>query len=426
MNATAKILPSPFQVAALRKKPRLIRSDCGSVAIPVYRKTTHFDAGRGKRYGGHIIIWRDAAGRHLEKRADLAAAEARAREIANTIAQRRAVVSLRSDRDDQEIEYALQQANQCELTLRDLINLGVAAFHEKARTNIVRKTCPEIFTELLVAKRAEEAGSRWIDDLDSRLGRFIKAFPGPLADLRAEDFRTWLARLNLSKRSANNYRTAILALVAFAKERRYLAREWDELAAVKPHKIKKGREELYSAGEIRRLLYTAEKHYPQHVPTLAIMAFAGCRHSELRDDSAALDWQDVHLEAAQIHIDEHTAKSNTGRRYVPMQPNLVAWLKPYHKLRGSVCPVTNLTNALARIAAKAEIEWKANGLRNSFISYRCAITHDVARVAGEAGNSVGEIHKSYRREISEAEAKKWWDVMPTREDDLPLFNRSLG
>jgi hypothetical protein len=114
------------------------------------------------------------------------------------------------------------------------------------------------------------------------------------------------------------------------------------------------------------------------------------------------------------------AKSNTGRRYVPMQPNLIAWLHPYRKTKGPVCETVNLTNALRRIAAKAGVEYKRNALRNSFISYRVAVTKDIAKVAHEAGNSVQEIADSYLKELTERQGLAWFGIAPpwigTKED----------
>jgi integrase len=210
-------------------------------------------------------------------------------------------------------------------------------------------------------------------------------------------------------------------MVSFARDRKYLGSEWDGIATIKPFRLVKPVEEIYTPEQICSLLFTAEKYYPQHLATLAIMAFAGCRHCELQDAGEILDWKDVHFRTGKIHISETVAKSNTGRRYVPMQPNLVAWIQAYAKLRGPVCEVDNLTNALRRIAKRAEVPFKRNGLRNSFISYRCAATQNVPQVATEAGNSVGEIHKSYRRELTQEDGLRWFTIMPTRADELPLF-----
>lgn len=386
----------------------------GNIAIPY-----------GKYKSGKVTYWmmfyRDGSKRRRESRVRFDKLIKRAEEIATSIANGQ--IAMSQFTEDQRASYR----RCCELAARVnkpvelLVAEAVEATLAKSRTTFVPKTCPQIIDELLAAKRAEGAGVRWVDDLDGRLNKFSKDFPGALSDIGSEDIRLWLTRLNLGKRSWNNYRTALIALVAFAEERRYVPAEWESLSAIKPFRITKGVEELYTPEQIRSYLFTAEKSYPQHLPTLAIMAFAGCRHCELMDAENALDWKDVHFKTAQIHISESLAKNNTGRRYIPMQPNLAAWLEPYARPRGPVCTVSNLTNALARIAEKAKIPWKQNALRNSFISYRCAVTQNVAQVAGEAGNSVNEIHKSYRKELTAEEGQAWFAVMPTRADALPLF-----
>ena len=50
-----------------------------------------------------------------------------------------------------------------------------------------------------------------------------------------------------------------------------------------------------------------------------------------------------------------------------------------------------------RVAAEAEVKWKQNVLRHSFISYRLAEIQDVNRVALEAGNLVGQALLGYSR-----------------------------
>lgn len=393
----------------------------GSIVLKIYARR----GVGGRAIGPYTIAWHEPeqAGRCRAVRAALVDAKNFGDEKATELANGETWRAQFGLMDYARFQRLLQIEREAGVSLEDLAAEGQASIAARSRAKFVTKTCPQIFVELLASKRAEKAGKRWIQDLDSRLGRFVKDFTGPMHLISTDDFRTWLARLNLSPRSYNNYRAAILAMVTFAKDqdRKYLPKDWCELEAIKPKKITKGVEELYTPEEMRSMLFTAEKHYPQHLPVLAIMGFAGCRHSELRDDDAWLDWADVHLKTSKIHIREHVAKSNTGRRYVPMPANLVAWLEPYAKLRGPVSPAKYLGNALVKIAAKAGIEWKRNALRNSFISYRCAITKNVAQVASEAGNSPGEIHKSYRQEIPEEEAQRWFEIVPTKSDVLPLF-----
>lgn len=60
-------------------------------------------------------------------------------------------------------------------------------------------------------------------------------------------------------------------------------------------------------------------------------------------------------------------------------------------------------------------EWKKNALRHSYISYRLAEIHDVAKVALEAGNSSQIIFQHYRELVREKDAKAWFGILPAGE-----------
>ena len=66
------------------------------------------------------------------------------------------------------------------------------------------------------------------------------------------------------------------------------------------------------------------------------------------------------------------------------------------------------------MAVKAQIPggWRQNGLRHSFISYRVALTGDVARTALEAGNSPKMIFRHYREVVEEDAAQAWFAITP--------------
>jgi len=57
-------------------------------------------------------------------------------------------------------------------------------------------------------------------------------------------------------------------------------------------------------------------------------------------------------------------------------------------------------------------EWRKNALRHSFISYRLAEIHDVAKVALEAGNSPQIIFQHYRELVRPDDARKWFGILP--------------
>jgi len=64
------------------------------------------------------------------------------------------------------------------------------------------------------------------------------------------------------------------------------------------------------------------------------------------------------------------------------------------------------------VKAKIPGGWRQNALRHSFISYRVALTGDVARTALEAGNSPKMIFRHYREVVEEDAAKTWFSIMP--------------
>ena len=69
---------------------------------------------------------------------------------------------------------------------------------------------------------------------------------------------------------------------------------------------------------------------------------------------------------------------------------------------------------MSDVAVKAGIPggWRQNALRHSFISYRVALTGDVARTALEAGNSPKMIFRHYREIVDEEAAKAWFAITP--------------
>jgi len=58
------------------------------------------------------------------------------------------------------------------------------------------------------------------------------------------------------------------------------------------------------------------------------------------------------------------------------------------------------------------VQWRHNGLRHSFVSYRTADIQNVAQVALEAGNSAATIHKHYRELVTKGDAVAWFSIVP--------------
>jgi hypothetical protein len=68
---------------------------------------------------------------------------------------------------------------------------------------------------------------------------------------------------------------------------------------------------------------------------------------------------------------------------------------------------------MQQLFALAGVDAIDNGARHSFISYRCAESRDIARVADECGNSVGTIKAHYRQLVTAADAERFFKIRPT-------------
>jgi hypothetical protein len=78
-----------------------------------------------------------------------------------------------------------------------------------------------------------------------------------------------------------------------------------------------------------------------------------------------------------------------------------------------------------QVAGNAEVTWKQNVLRHSFISYRLAELQNINQVALEAGNSPKMIHQHYRELATPEQAKSWFSLAPEiAENVVPMQRRA--
>jgi integrase len=282
--------------------------------------------------------------------------------------------------------------------------------------NVPKKSVQEVVSEFLEVKRAAGVSEVYIDDLEYRCQAFANHFPCAITEVtapRIQEFLTTLKRRRtfkgsakaapLSKRTYNNFRSALRTLFDFAKRRRYVPKEFEEMDVVDRVKNAHSEIEIFSPAEITALL----EHAGKMTAFIAIGGFAGLRHAEIR----RLDWKEVDLKRDFIEVSKGKAKT-AARRLVPIQSNLKAWLLSWSKASGPVCPVKDSNWQLKQIAKDAGVQWKHNALRHSFISYRVSIVQDVAKVALEAGNSPQVIFSNYRELVRPEEASAWFAVSP--------------
>ncbi len=304
---------------------------------------------------------------------------------------------------------------------------AVEFYREHHPRNVKKKTVPEVVNELLLAKHADGVSDVYIKDLKGRLGRFAEKFKGLISLITSAEIEDFLRGLKdigkdeerkgkpLSGKSRNNYRRAIGTLFYFAESRGYVPRGLGQVEAVSVAKEEDYDIDIFTPTEISGLLEFAS---PALVPFLAIGAFAGLRHAEIQ----RLDWKEVRLEEGFIEVKASKAKT-ASRRLVPISENLKLWLKDHKKAEGNVCDYANMSKQLMWLAETVDANfkqqnpptsftWKHNALRHSFISYRVAQVHDVAKVSLEAGNSPRMVFSNYRELVRPADAEKWFGITP--------------
>lgn len=266
-----------------------------------------------------------------------------------------------------------------------------------------------------------------------RLGQFADAFNVRITSVTGKQIEDFLraprpargkegSSYVLSGRTQNNFRQQIITLFKFAIKRRYLPKDHDEMHAVELADEDNGDIEIFTPLELRKLfnacLTPVEERGKMRdreamVPYLAIAAFCGLRAAEI----ARLDWSEVHLTGAEHFIEVKASKAKTAsRRTVPIPDNCASWLAPFVQESGPVCPFERADKQCFNyVGPAAKVDWKRNGLRHSFISYRLAQIKNVHQVSLEAGNSPQMVFAHYRQLVTETQATEWFGIVPPKD-----------
>ena len=213
-------------------------------------------------------------------------------------------------------------------------------------------------------KAADGASERYLGDLRSRLRQFAADFNGkPVAEITATEVDEWLRSLSdkesgkpLAATTRNNFRRVLIVAFNFARERGYCVGNPAEKSA--KAKEVEGVVGILTVEQTAALL---ENSPAELVPYIAIGAFAGLRRAELE----RFDWREVDLESGLIEVTASKSKS-ARRRFVKVQPNLAAWLKPYAQLRGNVTPRISANYSMRH----GRTQRSTNGRRTRYVKFR--------------------------------------------------------
>lgn len=294
-------------------------------------------------------------------------------------------------------------------------NLVAAAKAYARRAPVARTPLPvgQAVLELLEAKAARGRSARTLQDLRSRLGRFAEDHKGRnLGELTTAGLQCWLDRLTsadgapLSALSRRNFAVAIGGLFEFHRRRGVVpdnpGRDLERETVKRSAEI-----EFWTALEAGTILAAVSR---EALPALVLAMFVGLRSAEI----CRLSWRDVNLDAGHVVISGAEAKTGS-RRLAPIPANAAEWLRPLAgppdapAFSGDATQLARLVSEACRATGTRRV---SNGGRHSCITYKVALTGDVARVALESGNSPAVVHQHYRGLTTEADAKEFFALRP--------------
>lgn len=283
-------------------------------------------------------------------------------------------------------------------------------------------TTTEIY-ELYLHEQGEVRGNSeyQIRDVKRWVGKFVKNFPGKIIPITKDEIKKWLEKQGQKARSKNNARNHIRAFFNFARRNDYLpkgtphpAEEIPTFKDVRPVLLTEEEArasiekiEFYTPSEMRKLLAAATEELR---PTFEFKAFSGIRTEEM----VRFWWVFAKVDQKIIQLPREIAKLKF--RTIAMMDNLQRRLAAYDEdtRKGRVSKDWNSANALyhawLRTCEIAGVPYKKNAFRDSYITYRVALTNDPNLVAMESGNSAKMIRENYLHLATKDMAEEWFSI----------------
>jgi hypothetical protein len=403
------------------KWPR--RVTVGNVTIPVYRMR-HETSKSGWTY---VVAFMDQGSRHRQKFSEPATAldEARLKAAQINAGRVHATGMTLSDRDELRQARAMVGETPLLSVLREWKQIqkiaagnGLAAAEAWAARNVTSYkpvSLGDAVDEFI--RRKEKAGKQGERTYRAKLNPLVSHFTSAtrLDTISSNALESYLAKFENGV-TRNDHRKRAVALWRWAQKTGRLPRgvpleiEQTERAAETATEIG-----IINAAKLADLLKWVRSEHPEHLAAVTLAAFCGIRADEIHGKRANREhrqlWSDIYMDERRF-VRVTVAKKNTPAwRFVPLCESAVEWLMLCEDRTDAVCQPAALEK-LRTLARKAGFALPENCLRHSFITYRIGLLGDKARVATEAGNSVGQIDKHYRVPVTPEESAAWFETRP--------------
>ena len=309
-----------------------------------------------------------------------------------------------------------QEAVEAVKLLQGVSLLDAARFyvrHHKPLGGV--KSLKELMTMYLDAKEQANRRPDTIADIRTRIGRLVAVMgERHVHTITSKELVDWLDQGEYRGVTRANYIRAFRSFFKFAIQQGLL--EISPADALERPKFDEKLPEIFSVGEVNRLLLATQSTYDRLVPYVALGLFAGLRTAEIEK----LDWSAIDFESKLITVRPEVAKRRR-QRHVTMSNNLLAWLLPRRKTSGRIAPAGCVVNRWRRkILQKAAIaKWPHNGMRHSFGSYHLAKFNNPGKTAMELGHTQTSIvFDHYRALVKPDEAEAYWEIYPRQEGTI--------
>jgi integrase len=286
---------------------------------------------------------------------------------------------------------------------------------------------PEAVTQFLAFKKPRVGDRRHLD-MKQRLDKIAGALgEEPICHFTEDDLNDYLDTIPHGA-TRNDYRKEIVTLWRYARRKKWTTLTLDKDNVPRAKEPDKARVILNLEQAVELMKASAD---PEMRALNAMVLFGGVRVEEVEK----LDWSDVDFKTGHINITAEVSKVNS-ERFAPMSDNLKAWLAGMAEAaaarrdekariareKGKIVDAAELkknpiiTRTLMHVQratwkAASIYPWPQDAHRHSFISYRRQIVGD-SKTALEAGTSERIIKRHYKRPVTDADAKAFFEITP--------------
>ncbi len=267
------------------------------------------------------------------------------------------------------------------------------------------KTAREVYDGYLLSRKLAARRPDTLRDIRSYLKGFADSFQDtPVRNITTAALEQWMQEQNGAPRTRNKRRIHLVGLFNFAMDRQYCST--NPASALVRANISKSKPYIMPPEDVAKMMAYTEEHEPEMIPYVALCLFAGLRPA---GEMGRLDWKDINLKRKEIFVSDDVSKTGDDR-YIEINDNLVAWLKPHRQRSG---PIYFSRSKFRRIHKKTEIHWEPNCMRHSFGSYHLAMFDNAGKTALQMGHrDIGTLFEYYRRAVRKDDAEQYWGIQP--------------